>query len=85
MYTTMIIPRGVKWDIGRIGRVKGWESIADTLRKGGWSYAYVASVDYEGKRIWTVNAQHDNKKRHIVRAYKLSSAFRELARAVQES
>jgi len=51
---TMIIPRRVKWKIGRIGGVKSWEIIADNLKKAGWSCGYVATVDYEGQTIWTV-------------------------------
>lgn len=85
MYTTMIIPRSVKRKIGRIERVKSWENIADTLKKAGWSCGYVATVDYEGQTIWTVDAHRDNGKRHIVRAYELSTAFRELERAVQQT
>jgi hypothetical protein len=85
MYATMIIPHHAKWNIGRIGRAKCWESIADNLKKGGWSCGYVATVDYEGKTIWTVDAHRDNGKRHIVMAYELSTAFRELERAVQQN
>ena len=85
MYMTMIIPRRVKWKIGRIGRVKYWEIIADNLKKAGWSYGYVATVDYEGQTIWTVDAHRDNEERHIVQAYELSTAFRELERAVLQS
>ena len=83
MYMTMIIPRHARWNTSKIGRVK-WESIADDLKKGGWSCGYVATVDYEGKTIWTVDAHHDNKERYIVRAYELSTAFKELARAVHQ-
>ena len=75
----------MKWKIGRIGRVKCWEIIADNLKKAGWSCGYAATMDYEGQTIWTVDAHHDNGKRHMVRAYKLSTAFRELERAVQQS
>ena len=85
MYMTMIIPRRVKWKIGRIVGVKSWEIIADNLKKAGWSCGYVATVDYEGQTIWTVEAHRDNGKRHIVRAYELSTAFRELKRAVYQS
>ena len=85
MYVTMIIPRRVKWKIGRIGRVKYWEIIADNLKKAGWSCGYVATVDYEGQTIWTVDAHRDNGKRFVVRAYELSTAFRELERAVHQS
>ena len=60
MYMTMIIPRRVKWKIGRMGRVKYWEVIADNLKKAGWSCGYVATVDYEGQTIWRVEAHRDN-------------------------
>ena len=61
------------------------EIVADNLKKTGWSCGYVATVDYEGQTIWTVEAHRDNGKRHIVRAYELSTAFRELERAVYHS
>lgn len=82
---TMIIPGRVKWKIGGIGRMKCWETIADNLKKTGWRCGYFATVDYEGQTIWTVDAHRDNGKRHIVKAYELSTAFRELERAVQQS
>ncbi len=81
----MIIPRRVKRKIGRIGRVKYWKVIADNLKKAGWSCGYVATVDYEGQTIWTVDAHRHDGKRHIVRAYELATAFRELERAVHQS
>ena len=83
MYMTMIIPRRVKRKIGRIGRMKYWN--ADNLKKAGWSWDCVATVDYEGQTIWTVEAHRDDGKRHIVQAYELSIAFRELERAVHQS
>ena len=85
MYMTMVIPRRVKWKIGRIRCVKSWETIADNLKNAGWSCGYFATVDYEGQTIWTLDARSDNGKRHIVRAYELSTAFRELERAVQQT
>jgi hypothetical protein len=85
MYMTMIIPRRVKRKIGRIGRMKYWKVIADNLKKAGWSWGCVATVDYEGQTIWTVDAHRDDGRRHIVRAYELSTAFRELERAVHQS
>ena len=85
MYMTMIIPRRVKKKIGRIGRVKYWELIAHNLKKAGWSWDCVATVDYEGQQIWTVQAHCDDGKRHIVRAYELSTALRELERSVDRS
>ena len=53
--------------------------------EGRRSCGYVATVDYEGQTIWTVETHRDNGKRHIVRAYELSTAFRELERAVYQS
>jgi hypothetical protein len=85
MYMTMIIPRRVEWKLGRIGRMKYWEVIADDLNKAGWSCGYVATVDYEGQTIWTVDAHRDNGRRHIVQAYELAAAFREIQRAVHQS
>jgi hypothetical protein len=84
MYIKMIIPRGVKRKIGR-GRMKYWRVIADNLKKAGWSCGCVASVDYEGQPVWTVDAHRNDGKRHIVRAYEPSTAFRELERAVHQS
>ena len=83
MYMTMIIPRRVKRKIGRIGRMKYWN--ADNLKKAGWSWDCGATVDYEGQPIWTVDAHRDDEKRHIVRTYELSTALRELERAVHQS
>ena len=85
MYVTMIIPRGMKSKINRIGRLKYSHIVADKLKKAGWNCNYVATGDYEGQTIWTVDAHRDNGKRHVVRAYDLSTAFRELERAVQQS
>ena len=65
--------------------MKYWKVIADNLKKAGWSCGCVASVDYEGQTIWTVNAHRNDGKRHIVLAYELSTAFRELERAVHQS
>ncbi len=65
--------------------MKYWKVIADNLKKAGWSCGCVESVDYEGQTIWTVNAHRNDGKRHIVLAYELSTAFRELERAVHQS
>jgi hypothetical protein len=85
MYITMIIPRRVKRKIGRIGRVKHCRIVAGNLKKAGWSCNYVATGNYEGQTMWTVDAHRDKGKRHVVRAYDLSIAFRELERAVHQS
>jgi hypothetical protein len=85
MYLTMVIPCRVKRKIDRIGRMKYGKVIADNLKKTGWSWGCVATVDYEGQTIWTVDAHRGDGKRQIVRAYELSTAFRELERAVHQS
>lgn len=85
MYIKMIIPGRVKRKIGGIQHMKCWKVIADNLKKAGWSCGYVATVDYEGQRIWTVDAHRKDGKRHIVRGYELSIAFRELERTVHQS
>ena len=33
-------------------RMKYWEIIADNLRKAGWSYGCVSTIDREGRTIW---------------------------------
>ncbi len=59
--------------------VKYWEIIADNLQKAGWSYGYVSAVDSQGRtnldcgRAWL-------RKRFIVRADELLTAFIELER-----
>jgi len=85
MYITMIIPRRMRSKINRIGRVKYPQIVADNLKNAGWSCNYVATGDYEGQTIWTVDAHRNNGKRHVVRAYDLSTAFKELERAVHQS
>ena len=57
--------------------MKYWEIIADNLSKAGWSYAYVAAVDREGRTIWILDA-HGYGKRFIVRADEMLTAFLEL-------
>jgi hypothetical protein len=48
--------------------VKYWEIIADKLSKAGWSLGWVSAVDSEGRTLWIVDAQGDNRKRFVVRA-----------------
>ena len=56
----MIVPRPVKRKIDRIGRMKYRKVIADNLRRAGWSWGCVATVDYEGQTIWTVDAHRED-------------------------
>ena len=83
--TIIMVPWRVKRKIGRIRRVKYWKIIANNLKKAGWSWGCVATVDYEGRKIWIVEAHRDEGNRYIVRAYERLTAFRELKRAADQS
>jgi alkyl hydroperoxide reductase subunit AhpC len=61
--------------------VKYWEIIADRLSKAGRSLGWVSAIDSQGRTIWIVDA-HGYRKRFIVRADEMLTAFVELERAV---
>jgi hypothetical protein len=63
--------------------VKDWEIIADDLSKAGWSWGCVAAVDSVGRTIWIVDAHRDNRKRFVVRADEILTAFLELELAIR--
>jgi hypothetical protein len=65
-----------------MGRHRG--SIADNLRKAGWSLGWVSAIDSRGRTIWIVDAHRDNGKRFVVRADEKLTAFLELERAIYE-
>jgi len=56
----------------------GSEIIADNLKKRGWTWGCVSSVDSEGRTIWIGDAHRDDGKRFIVRAEEILTAFLEL-------
>jgi hypothetical protein len=56
-----------------------WETIADNLKKAGWSWGYVSALDPKGRTIWIADAHRDGK-RFIVHADELLTAFLELER-----
>jgi hypothetical protein len=64
--------------------VKYWEIIADNLSKAGWSWGYVSAVDSEGRTIWIVDADRDDRKRFVVRADEKLTAFIELESAIKD-
>jgi len=66
-------------------RLKYWEIIADNLKKTGWSYGYVSTVDSEGRTIWIVDAHRHNGKRLVARADEKLTAFLELESAIRAS
>jgi len=62
--------------------VKYWEVIADNLSKAGWSWGCVSALDLEGRTIWIVDAHRGDRKRFVVHADKMLTAFVELQRAI---
>jgi hypothetical protein len=64
--------------------VKYWETIANRLKKAGWSLGWVSAVDSEGRTIWIVNAHRGDGKRFVVRAEEILTAFLEAERAIHQ-
>jgi len=48
--------------------MKYWEIIDDNLKKAGWSWGCVATVDRDGRTIWIVDAHRRDGKCFIARA-----------------
>jgi hypothetical protein len=63
--------------------VKYWEIIADNLKRRGWSYGYVSAIDSNGRTIWIADAHRGDRKRYVVRADELLTAFLELESAIR--
>jgi hypothetical protein len=62
----------------RTHRVKYWEIIADNLKKAGWSWGCVSTVDSNRRTIFVADAYRDGNHRFIVRADEKLTAFLEL-------
>ena len=58
-------------------------TIADNLRKAGWSWGCVSAIDSNGRTIWIVDAHRGDGKRFVVRADEKLAAFMELASATR--
>jgi hypothetical protein len=58
--------------------VKYQKTIADNLRKAGWSLRYVSAVDREGRTIRITDAPRNDGKCFVVRADEKLTAFLEL-------
>jgi hypothetical protein len=56
--------------------MKGWEVVADNLKKAGLSSGWVSALDLEGRTIWIVDAHRGDGKRFIVRADERRLTFR---------
>ena len=63
-------------------RMKNWEVIADNLSKAGWSWGCVSAIDSNGRTFWIVDAHRGYRKRFVVRADEMLTAFLELQRAI---
>jgi hypothetical protein len=58
--------------------MKDWEVVADNLKKAGWSWGSVSTIDSQGRTIWIADAHRGDGKRFIVRADEKLTAFVEL-------
>jgi len=63
--------------------MKDWESMANKLRKAGWSRGCVSALDSRGRCIWIADAHRGDGKRYVVRAEELLTAFMELESAIR--
>jgi hypothetical protein len=61
--------------------MKGWEIIADNLKKAGWSLGCVSALDSSEQTIWIADAHRGDGKRFVVRADEKLTAFLELESA----
>ena len=57
--------------------MKGWEVVADNLKKAEFSPGWVSALDDYGRTVWIVDAHRDGK-RFVVRADEKLTAFLEL-------
>ena len=63
--------------------MKCWEIVADNLKKVGSSLGWVAALDVEGRTICIVDPHRDDRKRFIVCADEMLTAFIELESAIR--
>ena len=56
-------------------QMKYWEIIADNLSKAGWSWGCVSALDCEGRTICIADAHRGDRKRFVVRADEILTAF----------
>jgi len=65
--------------------MKYWETIADNLKKAGWSLGYGSAVDSEGRTIWIADAHRGAGKHFVARSDEKLTAFLELESATRAS
>jgi hypothetical protein len=63
--------------------LRGWEVVADNLKKAEFSLGWVSAVDSQGRTIWIVDAHRDDGKRFVVRADESLIALLELPAAIR--
>jgi hypothetical protein len=63
--------------------VKYREIIANRLKKAGWSWGCVSTVDSSGRTIFVADAHRGDGKRFVVRADEKLTAFVELELAAR--
>jgi hypothetical protein len=63
--------------------LRGWEVVADNLKKAEFSLGWVSAVDSQGRTIWIVDAHRDDGKRFVVRADESLIALLELQAAIR--
>jgi hypothetical protein len=62
--------------------MKYCEIIADNLRKAGWSWGCISTINSSGQTIFVADAHRDDGRRFIVHADEKLSAFVEPERQV---
>ena len=55
----------------------------DNLRKAGWSWGRVSTIDSNGRTIWIVDAHHSDGKRFTGHADEKQTAFVKLESAIR--
>jgi hypothetical protein len=63
--------------------VKYWEIIADRLKKAGFSWGCVSSLDSRGRTTWVADAHRGDGNRFVVRADDKLTASLELEPAIR--
>jgi hypothetical protein len=63
--------------------VKYWEIIADRLIKAECSWGRVSAIDSNGRTVWIADAHCDDRKRFVVHANEMLTAFIELEAAIR--
>jgi len=77
---TGITELAVKSDL--TNRLPCWQTIADNLKKAGWTSGCISSTDHKGRQFWVVAAEHEDAGRFILRAEEVLTAFMELQAAI---